>query len=832
MSYYTKITKAGLAEITAAMNNSSKVPITYMAFGDGNGSIPEPDENANSLVNEVYRVGVNKVEVHNKNPNWLVCEAIIPSAVGGFNIREVALYDSTGNTMLAIASYPPTYKPTVEEGAAKIQTIRIILQVDNTGNFELLIDPDVVLATTESVNLAKKEIFEGVETVLKDISELNNIEVWENRTVTVKSYREPTNLALANPFKGGGQRIYKSELANQNDGGLVINGWVLSNISSITPEHFGAFGDAINDDTDMLQAALDCSISHVELLSTYKITKPLVSKANLTKKITGTSSDLCKIVKVTNTTSGILEEDGGATLDVDAILILDRRGYENNYTLNYSGFSLEYLNNDEVGWKGIGIYSAGVALSSFHDIRINFGRLAVHFKDSWMNKWTRVTGRCSSGWKIDSGTSNHLDTCWVIGRGAGVAYTFNNLLYSTMTACGCDYFGWQGDPGHSMFEIKWSNILINTFGYEKCHLNRFAYIQQSTVIFNNIQGLLNSNYNIYPSGTTAWIDNYGSNVVLNNCDFGLKYSPNSNSEIYHSNANPIFCFMSKSGDSLPTLEINNGNILKFYKIDNIYLQSGFLKIDIHGETVEKASGNDTNSYQKSLKTYKEISSSQAILSYNGFGGNKNPDQVTKTGFYHTNNYPESKMNHYFLVHCQHNISNDHSFQIGTPAGSNSIAGLSARIKNNGIWQKRTKIYNEDNTTVSADGTLKSASPIIRLFSDHIEFNDEAAVQEPIFEKVNTGHYFIKNTLGFAQQGWWINVPSDSNGNKMCAIKYQTLESGDIEVKTFKRKFDIETASIIADQDSPIDIPDNINGDQRWIDIRLHQLDDNSIETVI
>ena len=62
MSYYTKITKAGLAAITAAMNNSSKVPISYMAFGDGNGNIPEPNEDALSLVNEVYRVGVNKVD--------------------------------------------------------------------------------------------------------------------------------------------------------------------------------------------------------------------------------------------------------------------------------------------------------------------------------------------------------------------------------------------------------------------------------------------------------------------------------------------------------------------------------------------------------------------------------------------------------------------------------------------------------------------------------------------------------------------------------------------------------------------------------------------------
>ena len=156
MSYYTKITKAGLAAITAAMNNKSKVPITYMAFGDGAGIVPEPNDESQSLIREVFRTGLNKVEVHPKNPNWLVCEAIIPSAVGGFNIREVALYDDTGSVMLAVASYPPTYKPSIEEGAAKIQTIRIVLQVDNIGNFELVIDPDVVLATIEYVNQIKK----------------------------------------------------------------------------------------------------------------------------------------------------------------------------------------------------------------------------------------------------------------------------------------------------------------------------------------------------------------------------------------------------------------------------------------------------------------------------------------------------------------------------------------------------------------------------------------------------------------------------------------------------------------------------------------------------
>lgn len=253
MSYYTKITKAGLAAITAAMNNNSKVPITYMAFGDGNGYIPEPDENATSLVNEVYRVGVNKVEVHNKNPNWLVCEAIIPSAVGGFNIREVALYDSTGNTMLAIASYPPTYKPTVEEGAAKIQTIRIVIQVDNTGNFELLIDPDVVLATISYVN----ELNDSNE---KKINKLGGY--WDENLIP---YNKDDRVMLDNGI------IIRSLIDNNNnDPNDNMMGWDFlqtatqlfmpkfgsyldSYLKYVTYEALGAKFDGVTDDTLAIQ---------------------------------------------------------------------------------------------------------------------------------------------------------------------------------------------------------------------------------------------------------------------------------------------------------------------------------------------------------------------------------------------------------------------------------------------------------------------------------------------------------------------------------------------------------------------------------------------------
>ncbi len=85
-----------------------------------------------------------------------------------------------------------------------------------------------------------------------------------------------------------------------------------------------------------------------------------------------------------------------------------------------------------------------------------------------------------------------------------------------------------------------------------------------------------------------------------------------------------------------------------------------------------------------------------------------------------------------------------------------------------------------------------------------------------------GHYLIKNTEGFAKEGWWIEVPTDSNGNRICAVEYQTLENGDLEIKAFKKKLN-EEGDIVANLDAPIDIPSNANGEARWIDIRLHSV---------
>lgn len=129
-----------------------------------------------------------------------------------------------------------------------------------------------------------------------------------------------------------------------------------------------------------------------------------------------------------------------------------------------------------------------------------------------------------------------------------------------------------------------------------------------------------------------------------------------------------------------------------------------------------------------------------------------------------------------------------------------------------------------NTTKDANGFLKAASPVINLFCDHIELNADAEQQPITFEKLGTGDYLVKGSSGFAQEGWYIEQPKDANGNVLVAVVYEQLENNDISVKTFKKKFDIETASIVADIDNPVDVPKG-----RWIDLRLQELPQEDVE---
>ena len=130
-----------------------------------------------------------------------------------------------------------------------------------------------------------------------------------------------------------------------------------------------------------------------------------------------------------------------------------------------------------------------------------------------------------------------------------------------------------------------------------------------------------------------------------------------------------------------------------------------------------------------------------------------------------------------------------------------------------------KLLTTANTQVdTSNGYIKGASPIVKLFTDKIELNDEAKLQAITLEKLGVGDYLIKGSLGFAQQGWYIETPKDANGNVLVAVVYEQLENNDISVKTYAKMFDEETGDIVANTAKPRDIPNT-----RWIDLRLQAL---------
>lgn len=143
-----------------------------------------------------------------------------------------------------------------------------------------------------------------------------------------------------------------------------------------------------------------------------------------------------------------------------------------------------------------------------------------------------------------------------------------------------------------------------------------------------------------------------------------------------------------------------------------------------------------------------------------------------------------------------------------------VADKSAETRTVGYHLIRTS----QNTSIDGNGFVKAASPIVKLFADKIELNDEAAQQDIVFEKLGVGDYLVKGSLGFAQEGWYIEMPKDANGNVLVAVVYEQLDNNDISVKTYAKKFDEETGDVVANTAKPRDIPAT-----RWIDLRLQAL---------
>lgn len=149
--YFAILTSQGAAKLANAAALGINLNVTQMAVGDANGILPTPDPAQTKLINQKRIAPLNQLSIDPNNTSQIIAEQIIPESEGGFWVREIGLFDDAG-VLIAVANCPETYKPQLQEGSGRTQTIRMILIVSNVAAVSLKIDPAVVLATRKYVD--------------------------------------------------------------------------------------------------------------------------------------------------------------------------------------------------------------------------------------------------------------------------------------------------------------------------------------------------------------------------------------------------------------------------------------------------------------------------------------------------------------------------------------------------------------------------------------------------------------------------------------------------------------------------------------------------------
>lgn len=168
--------------------------------------------------------------------------------------------------------------------------------------------------------------------------------------------------------------------------------------------------------------------------------------------------------------------------------------------------------------------------------------------------------------------------------------------------------------------------------------------------------------------------------------------------------------------------------------------------------------------------------------------------------------------------------------------------IATRSQLNGVWDDGwVYAYTQANTTKDANGNLKAASPVIKVYSDHIELNDESEGVE--LEKLGTGRYKLKGTLGMNSDASWggihggLVVPNGINNLPLVWADFEVLPDGDIIIETRYRKHTLHprleaqrlmTYPEFLDENNvereDYDYCDIPNG--HWIDVRVNMPSDS------
>jgi phage-related tail fiber protein len=209
--FFAILTAVGEAKHANAIAMGLDWMFTEMGLGDANGTDPIPDRLQTQLINEWRRAPINQIRVDPANPNTVITEQIIPPEVGGEWIREIGLYDVDGD-LVAVANCAPSYKPLLDQGSGKTQVVRMNFIVSSSANIVLKIDPAVVLATREYVDLAITE-------ALAKLDAKQSVRVASTAPITLNSVQTIDNVAVV----VGDRVLVTAQMLPQENGIYVVS---------------------------------------------------------------------------------------------------------------------------------------------------------------------------------------------------------------------------------------------------------------------------------------------------------------------------------------------------------------------------------------------------------------------------------------------------------------------------------------------------------------------------------------------------------------------------------------------------------------------------------
>lgn len=168
--YCSIVTDIGEELIAKAVQENKKLNIVSLAAGDGNGTFYKPTSDMTALKNECWRGDIKSYSIDSISRNVIKVSSVVPSTVGHFVLRELALFDDNDN-MIAIANAPDLLKAVLEEGALTEAVVYMRVAFSNTDVVNIQVNTSVVYATVQELEAHENDENAHKELFLKKVDE-------------------------------------------------------------------------------------------------------------------------------------------------------------------------------------------------------------------------------------------------------------------------------------------------------------------------------------------------------------------------------------------------------------------------------------------------------------------------------------------------------------------------------------------------------------------------------------------------------------------------------------------------------------------------------------